>query len=58
VQIGEHFFAANDLARARAAFEKAASFRLPKLYPFALYKLAWCDYNAAPIPPRSRSSRK
>jgi len=46
VQLGEHFFAANDLARARAAFEKAASYRLPKLYPFALYKLAWCDYNA------------
>jgi TolA-binding protein len=46
VQMGEHFFAANDLSRARAAFEKAASFRLPRLYPFALYKLAWCDYNA------------
>ncbi len=46
VQMGEHWFAANDLARARAAFEKAASFRLPKLYPFALYKLAWCDFNA------------
>lgn len=46
VQMGEHFFASNDLPRARTAFEKAASFRLPKLYPFALYKLAWCDYNA------------
>src|SRR5437764_3447001 len=46
VQMGEHFFQSNDLTRARAAFEKAASFRLPKLYPFALYKLAWCDYNA------------
>ena len=46
VQIGEHFFTANDLTRARAAFEKAASFKLPKLYPFAVYKLAWCDYNA------------
>jgi TolA-binding protein len=46
VQMGEHFFASNDLARARSAFEKAAAFRLPKLYPFALYKLAWCDYNA------------
>jgi TolA-binding protein len=46
VQLGEHFFAGNDLLRARAAFEKAASFRQPKLYPFALYKLAWCDYNA------------
>jgi TolA-binding protein len=46
VQMGEHFFAENDLARARASFEKAAAFRLPKLYPFALYKLAWCDFNA------------
>ena len=46
VQIGEHFFARNDLRRAREAFAKAASFRLPKVYPFALYKLAWCDYNA------------
>ena len=50
VQLGEHFFAGNDLARARAAFEKAASFRQPKLYPFALYKLAWCDYNAGAYP--------
>src|SRR5713101_7303014 len=46
VQMGEHFFTAHDLTRARAAFEKAASFKLPKLYPFAVYKLAWCDYNA------------
>src|ERR1041384_22548 len=46
VQMGEHFFISNDLTRARAAFEKAASFKLPKLYPFAVYKLAWCDYNA------------
>ena len=46
VQMGEHFFVTNDLTRARAAFEKAASFKLPKLYPFAVYKLAWCDYNA------------
>ena len=46
VQMGEHFFSTNDLTRARAAFEKAASFKLPKLYPFAVYKLAWCDYNA------------
>src|SRR5581483_11297407 len=46
VQMGEHYFASNDLPHARAAFEKAAAFRLPKLYPFAVYKLAWCDYNA------------
>ena len=46
VQMGEHYFQSNDLTRARAAFEKAAAFKLPKLYPFAIYKLAWCDYNA------------
>lgn len=46
VQMGEQSFANNDLAHARAAYEKAAAYRLPKLYPFAIYKLAWCDYNA------------
>src|SRR5260370_26835975 len=46
VQMGEHFFVSTDLTRSRAASEKAASFKLPKLYPFAVYKLAWCDYNA------------
>jgi TolA-binding protein len=46
VQLGEQYFQHNDLAHARAAFEKAASFRLPKVYGFAVYKLAWCDYNA------------
>ncbi|HEX4385071.1 MAG TPA: tetratricopeptide repeat protein, partial [Myxococcales bacterium] len=47
VQLGEHYFVSNDLKNARASFEKAASFKLPKLYAFAVYKLAWCDYNAA-----------
>jgi TolA-binding protein len=46
VQLGEHYFASNDLIRARAAYEKAAGYQQPKLYAFALYKLAWCDYNA------------
>jgi len=46
IQLGEHFFARNDLPRARAAFERAAAFHVPKLYAFAVYKLAWCDYNA------------
>jgi TolA-binding protein len=50
VQMGEHFFQNNDLGHARAAFERAASFKLPKLYPFAVYKLAWCDYNAGDYP--------
>ena len=50
VQVGEHFFAANDLQRARAAFEHAARGAKPKIYAFALYKLAWCDYNAGDYP--------
>src|SRR6266481_4542467 len=46
IQRGEHFFARNDLPRARAAFERVAAFHVPKLYAFAVYKLAWCDYHA------------
>ena len=46
VQLGEHFFNSNDLERARKAYEKAIAFNIPQIYSFALYKLAWCDYNA------------
>jgi tetratricopeptide (TPR) repeat protein len=46
VQLGEHFFNSNDLDRARKAYEKALAFNIPQIYAFALYKLAWCDYNA------------
>ena len=51
VQLGEHYFQINDLPRARDAFAKATTYQdtfpgAAKLYPFALYKLAWCDYNA------------
>lgn len=48
VAMGEHYFAANDLARAEVAYEKAleASANEPRIYNFALYKLAWCSYNA------------
>ncbi|HEY6907807.1 MAG TPA: tetratricopeptide repeat protein [Myxococcales bacterium] len=46
VQVGEYAFAANDLAHAREAFARAAAFHAPRLYAFAVYKLAWCDYNA------------
>ncbi|GAC1606604.1 MAG: hypothetical protein NVS4B10_20990 [Myxococcales bacterium] len=49
VQIGEHYFAANDLARARSAYEQAARGAKAKIYAFALYKLAWCDYNAGDV---------
>lgn len=46
VQMGEHFFATNQLAKAKKSYEEAAKSKNPKIYPFALYKLAWCDYNA------------
>ncbi|HXN83230.1 MAG TPA: tetratricopeptide repeat protein, partial [Myxococcales bacterium] len=46
VHMGEHYFAVNDLARARVAFQRTADLKLPKVSSFALYKLAWCDYNA------------
>lgn len=46
LQMGEHFFVSNDLVRAKTAYEKAKESKKPKIYSFALYKLAWCDYNA------------
>ncbi|MHB1843824.1 MAG: tetratricopeptide repeat protein, partial [Deltaproteobacteria bacterium] len=42
----EHFFNSNDLDRARKSYEKALAFNIPQIYAFALYKLAWCDFNA------------
>jgi len=50
IALGEHYFRANDLEHARDAFTKARAFRLPKIYAFATYKLAWCDYNAGDYP--------
>lgn len=48
VAMGEHYFAANELAKAEAAYEKAlqASVNEPRIYNFALYKLSWCAFNA------------
>lgn len=46
IQLAEHFFNSNDLQRARTAYQKALEFNIPQIYAFALYKLAWCDYNA------------
>ena len=51
VAMGEYFFNATDipkadaLKKARAAYEKALEFKSPKIFSFALYKLAWCDFN-------------
>jgi tetratricopeptide (TPR) repeat protein len=46
VQLGDHAFDRNDLAGARAHFSAALQSREPKIHSYALYKLAWCDYNA------------
>ncbi|MBI5547853.1 MAG: tetratricopeptide repeat protein, partial [Deltaproteobacteria bacterium] len=46
VQMGEYFFATNQLSKARTAFEKALVSNNPNIKYFALYKLAWCDFNA------------
>ena len=47
LQLGNHYFdVGNDLARARHFYEKALGSDIPKVHSYALYKLAWCDYNA------------
>jgi len=46
VQLGDHAFDHNDLEGARSAFQHAADSQDSKLYAYAVYKLAWCDYNA------------
>ncbi|MBK8013969.1 MAG: tetratricopeptide repeat protein [Deltaproteobacteria bacterium] len=45
LQLGEHFFSDNDVVRARKAFELALSTQEARVHNYALYKLAWCDYN-------------
>ncbi|MEW5847786.1 MAG: tetratricopeptide repeat protein [Myxococcota bacterium] len=43
--LGEHYFNANDVLKARAAFQRAHQRHKPGVSEYALYKLAWCDYN-------------
>lgn len=45
LQLGEHFFGANDVGKARKAYERALAAPGGKTHSYALYKLAWCDYN-------------
>jgi tetratricopeptide (TPR) repeat protein len=47
VQLGNHYFdVANNLSRAKEMYEKAFASPNPKIKSYALYKLAWCDFNA------------
>ncbi|MBI4818249.1 MAG: tetratricopeptide repeat protein [Deltaproteobacteria bacterium] len=46
LQLGEHFFNSNDVLKARQALERAVGDKSPpRIFNYALYKLAWCDYN-------------
>lgn len=45
LQLGEHFFGANDVLKARKAYERALASNAGSVYNYALYKLSWCDYN-------------
>ena len=47
VQLGNHYFdVANNLTRAKEMYEKAYARPEPKIKSYALYKLAWVDFNA------------
>lgn len=47
VQLGNHYFeVANILEKARTYYEKAFASSNPRIKSYALYKLAWCDFNA------------
>ncbi len=47
VQLGNHYFdVANNLGKAKEMYEKAFQQKEPKIKSYALYKLAWCDFNA------------
>lgn len=46
VQLGNYWFNHDQLAAARGNYEKALRTDVPKIHSYALYKLAWCDYNA------------
>ena len=47
LQLGEHFFnsGSGKLNQAIKAYRAAARTKKPRIFSFALYKLAWCDFN-------------
>ncbi len=48
--LGEHYFSNNELHKAIVSYQKAVQTNKARIYGFALYKLAWCDYNAQDYP--------
>jgi tetratricopeptide (TPR) repeat protein len=45
IQLGNYYFDNNKLIPAKQNYEKARDTGVPKIYAYAIYKLAWCDYN-------------
>jgi tetratricopeptide (TPR) repeat protein len=45
VMIGEYYFDNNNAYKALLAYQKATKYKNSPKYAFALYKLAWCQYN-------------
>lgn len=45
LQMGEHFFNSNQLIKARRAYDEASKTNNSRIKYFAIYKLAWCDFN-------------
>ena len=50
LQLGEHFFNGGKLVNAVKAYEAAAATKRPRVYAYAMYKLAWCDFNLQDYP--------
>jgi tetratricopeptide (TPR) repeat protein len=46
IQLGNYYFDNNKLIPAKQNYEKARDTGAPKIYAYAIYKLAWCDYNS------------
>lgn len=49
IQLGNYFFDNNKLPEARENFTKARESKIPMIYAYAVYKLAWCDYNSGEL---------
>lgn len=45
VLIGEYWFERDQAFKALNAYQKAATYKEHEKYAFAMYKLAWCQYN-------------
>ncbi|MED5464302.1 MAG: tetratricopeptide repeat protein [Myxococcota bacterium] len=60
LQLGEHFFnsGAGKLNQAIKAYRAAAKTKKPRIFSFALYKLAWCDFNLGEYEKSLRKFRK